>query len=242
MYTQSSLLKFVKSLQNKKKTQSGGMNVSWQLGSLLQEKSGFLASVLGTLMFQLLVVFAMFQIIPEDVETLKKIRSFFLMIILLQLAIIVVLAFVPMHPMLKFVLFTVFAVLIGITTKVALQKVPHEVIQTAILGTIAIFVTFAIVGAVLAGLGIDIGFIGLTLLICLFTLIIVSVVYLFMKQSSVINKVFAVFSLILFSLYIVYDTNIILQRDYQGDFITASLDYFLDVLNIFMNLIRFSQN
>lgn len=240
MYAQSSLLKMV---QKKNKTQSGGgFNVSWQLGTLLREKSGFLSAVLGTLMFQLLVVFAMFQIIPEDVETMKKIRSFFLMIILFQLGIIVILAFVPMHPMLKFVMFTLFAVLIGVTTKVALQKVPHEVIQTAILGTIAIFVTFAIVGAVLAGLGINIGFIGIALLICLFALIIVSVVYLFMKQSSVINKVLAIFSLLLFSVYIVYDTNIILQRDYQGDFITASLDYFLDVLNIFMNLIRFSQN
>lgn len=240
MYAQSSLLKMV---QKKNKTQSGGgFNVSWQLGTLLREKSGFLSAVLGTLMFQLLVVFAMFQIIPEDVETMKKIRSFFLMIILFQLGIIVILAFVPMHPMLKFVMFTLFAVLIGVTTKVALQKVPHEVIQSAILGTIAIFVTFAIVGAVLAGLGINIGFIGIALLICLFALIIVSVVYLFMKQSSVINKVLAIFSLLLFSVYIVYDTNIILQRDYQGDFITASLDYFLDVLNIFMNLIRFSQN
>ena len=240
MYAHSSLLKMV---QKKNKTQSGGgFNVSWQLGTLLRKKSGFLSAVLGTLMFQLLVVFAMFQIIPEDVETMKKIRSFFLMIILFQLGIIVVLAFVPMHPMLKFVMFTLFAVLIGVTTKVALQKVPHEVIQTAILGTIAIFVTFAIVGAVLAGLGINIGFIGIALLICLFALIIVSVVYLFMKQSSVINKVLAIFSLLLFSVYIVYDTNIILQRDYQGDFITASLDYFLDVLNIFMNLIRFSQN
>jgi protein lifeguard len=169
---------------------------------------------------------------------MKKIRSFFFMLVLFQLGIIIFLAFVPLHPILKFALFTLFAVLIGITTKVALQKVPHEVIQTAILGTIAIFVTFAIVGAVLAGLGIDIGFIG----VALFALIIVSVVYLFMKQSSVINKVLAIFSLLLFSVYIVYDTNIILQREYQGDFITASLDYFLDVLNIFMNLIRFSQN
>jgi FtsH-binding integral membrane protein len=44
----------------------------------------------------------------------------------------------------------------------------------------------------------------------------------------------------LFSVYIVYDTNIILQRDYGGDFISASLAYYLDIINIFSNLLSVS--
>jgi len=48
----------------------------------------------------------------------------------------------------------------------------------------------------------------------------------------------SVFSLLLFSMYIIYDTNAILQRNYYGDFIRASLDYYLDVLNIFVDLIN----
>jgi FtsH-binding integral membrane protein len=42
---------------------------------------------------------------------------------------------------------------------------------------------------------------------------------------------------VLFSLYIIYDTNHILQREYYGDFITASMDYYLDILNVFVNLL-----
>jgi FtsH-binding integral membrane protein len=34
-----------------------------------------------------------------------------------------------------------------------------------------------------------------------------------------------------------YDTNNILQRNYYGDFITASLDYYLDIINIFSGLL-----
>ena len=34
-----------------------------------------------------------------------------------------------------------------------------------------------------------------------------------------------------------YDTNSILQRNYNGDFITASLDYYLDIINIFSGLL-----
>ena len=41
------------------------------------------------------------------------------------------------------------------------------------------------------------------------------------------------------SLFIIYDTNIILQRNYEGDFITASIDYYLDILNIFISLINY---
>jgi FtsH-binding integral membrane protein len=48
--------------------------------------------------------------------------------------------------------------------------------------------------------------------------------------------------LLLFSVYVVYDTNSILQRNYNGDFITASLDYYLDILNIFSNLLSFGRD
>ena len=45
----------------------------------------------------------------------------------------------------------------------------------------------------------------------------------------------------LFSVYIIYDTNSILQRDYGGDFISASLAYYLDIINIFSNLLSTSE-
>jgi FtsH-binding integral membrane protein len=48
-------------------------------------------------------------------------------------------------------------------------------------------------------------------------------------------KGLSVVGLMLFSLFVVYDTNTILQRNYYGDFITASLDYYLDIINIFLN-------
>ncbi len=55
-------------------------------------------------------------------------------------------------------------------------------------------------------------------------------------------KAMSMFGLGLFSLYIVYDTNRLLQRDYYGDFVTAALDYYLDILNIFLDLVNLGQN
>ena len=45
----------------------------------------------------------------------------------------------------------------------------------------------------------------------------------------------------LFSVYIIYTTNSILQEDYNGDFITASLDYYLEIFNIFVSLLGLSE-
>ena len=64
----------------------------------------------------------------------------------------------------------------------------------------------------------------------------------FIPSSSLTKKIITICSLLLFSVYIVYDTNSILQRNYYGDFITASMDYYLDILNIFVNLISFGRD
>ena len=57
-------------------------------------------------------------------------------------------------------------------------------------------------------------------------------------QLSTAKKTLSYIGLGLFSLFVVYDTNQILSRDYNGDFITASMDYYLDILNLFTNLLN----
>ena len=86
--------------------------------------------------------------------------------------------------------------------------------------------------------GIQLGFkTALVLLFALLALIIISIVQYFIVQSSFLKKLIVITSLLLFSVYIVYDTNSILQRNYDGDFITASLNYYLDLINIFSALL-----
>jgi FtsH-binding integral membrane protein len=78
---------------------------------------------------------------------------------------------------------------------------------------------------------------ALILFFALLALIIISIVQYFIVQSSLLKKLLVIGSLIIFSIYIVYDTNTILQRDYSGDFISASLNYYLDLINIFTALL-----
>jgi FtsH-binding integral membrane protein len=81
---------------------------------------------------------------------------------------------------------------------------------------------------------------GLGLFYALLFIFMMLIVEIFIIQSSLLYKIIVVSLLMLFSVYIVYDTNQILQRDYSGDFITASLDYYLDIINIFSNLLSLS--
>jgi len=97
------------------------------------------------------------------------------------------------------------------------------------------------VALILFGINLSRNF-GLALLNGLLILILTSIVFMFMGTYSLLIKIFASAGLFLFSLYIVYDTNSILQRDYYGDFITASLDYYLDIINIFVNMISLGNN
>ena len=95
------------------------------------------------------------------------------------------------------------------------------------------------VGLLITSMGITMSpKLGFILLVALLLLIIVSIVSMFMKSYDTYHKAISVFALLLFSIFIIYDTNTILQRNYLGDFITASIDYYLDILNIFINLIN----
>ena len=82
--------------------------------------------------------------------------------------------------------------------------------------------------------------ISLGLFFALLVLLIGSIVQYFIYLSSILKKTLLGFTLLLFSVYLVYATNIIEQRDYSGDVITASLDYYLELFNIFMALLYYT--
>jgi FtsH-binding integral membrane protein len=168
-------------------------------------------------------------------------QSFWLMIF--ELGIIILLALVPMPSWLKFILFSCFSYLFGITLSYLNTPSNTAIIQASIVGTISIFASMFLLGLILILFGVQLGLnVGLFLFFSLLALILFNIISVFMNAFSVTYKVITVIGMLLFSLYIVYDTNIIIQREYYGDFITASMDYYLDILNIFINFVTFYEN
>jgi FtsH-binding integral membrane protein len=210
-----------------------------QLFKLISEKRVFFALILATLVSQLSITYYVSENVKiEEEDGKKKINSKLIGAYVAIFVIILILAFITMPPWLKFILFSLFSTAFGIILGYRKSGIDPGIVKSALVGTASIFVTMFTFGLALIASGIKLGFkFGLGLLVALFFLVIVSIVQIFIAQSSLLKKILVIGSLMVFSLYIMYDTNNILQRNYSGDFITASLDYYLDIINIFSGLL-----
>jgi len=213
-----------------------------QLFKLIYEKKSFFALILITLVIQLYITYYVSENFDiekdEDPKTFnpKLITAYITAFIL-----ILILALITMPPELKFILFSLFSCAFGIILGYRKSLYDPNTIKTAYIGTISIFVSMFAFGVALIASNIRLVYMFvLTLFFALLFLLIISIVQFFIIQSSFLYKILVICSLMLFSVYIVYDTNSILQRDYGGDFISASLAYYLDIINIFSNLLSVS--
>ena len=156
----------------------------------------------------------------------------------IQLVIIYILVLIPMPPIVKFIVFGIFSWTFGLSMSHLKTKYDPQMLDIAIKGALAIFGLMLTVGVVLVGGGIRLGYqFGSLLFDALLALIIAKIVNMFGPQLSIVKKALSYVGLGLFSLFIIWDTNNVLDRDYKGDFITASMDYYLDILNLFSNLL-----
>jgi len=210
-----------------------------QLFKLISEKKGFFALILATLISQLSITYYVSENVKiEEEDGKKKINKKIIGAYIAVLVIILILAFISMPSWLKFIFFSLFSCAFGVILGYRKSGIDPGIVKSALVGTASIFVTMFAFGVALIASGIKLGFkFGFGLLVALSFLIIVSIVQIFIAESSLLKKILVIGSLLIFSLYIMYDTNSILQRNYNGDFITASLDYYLDIINIFKDLL-----
>lgn len=212
------------------------------LFKLITDKKEFFIMVFANLIAQLGITYYVMEKVnldPNDTETKKQLRY----LGYLQILIIIIIAFVPMPSWLKLIFFCGFSAGWGYLFSPLRQVVGEDALKMAMMGTISIFALMFALGLGLILSGIQLGYkIGLMLFYFLLILLLIRIVQLFIPTSSLTKKIITICSLLLFSVYIVYDTNSILQRNYYGDFITASMDYYLDILNIFVNLLSFGRD
>jgi FtsH-binding integral membrane protein len=214
-----------------------------QLFKLIYEKKSFFALILITLVIQLYITYYVSENfdIEKDEDT-KTFNPKLITAYITAFIIILILALITMPPELKFILFSLFSCAFGIILGYRKSLYDPNTIKTAYIGTISIFVSMFTFGVALIASNIRLGYMfGLAMFFALLFLLIISIVQFFIIQSSFLYKILVICSLMLFSVYIVYDTNSILQRDYGGDFISASLAYYLDIINIFSNLLSTSE-
>ena len=206
------------------------------LFKLITTKKEFFIMIFANLIVQLGITYYVMEKINIDPNN-KNTSLYRILAFVLILVLAISIAVLPLPSWLKFILFSITSALWGYIFSKLRLVVGEDNIKTAMTGAISIFALMFAFGFGLIVSGIKLGFkFGLILFELLTFLLIVRIVQIFIPTSSLIKKIITIFSLLLFSVYIIYDTNSILQRNYNGDFIRASMDYYLDIINIFTNL------
>lgn len=220
----------------------GGENIlkggvkSANLIKLMYEKSNFLILVYANLIVQLGITY---YIMEKTNKNNINIWALFAA----QLILIFIIILIPMPEFIKFLLFCLFSYIFGLMLSNLKKKYSTTMINTAIQGALAVFAVMLVSGVALLAGGINLGYqFGSILFWALLGLIVARLVFVNGMNLSFFNKILSFIGIILFAIYVLYDTNTILQRNYGWDFITASLDYYLDILNLFTNILDFSNN
>jgi len=220
---------------------------------LMRNKSGLLNCIFFTLITQIALTMGFIKILNiTDITStiISRYKSsmgmsvilFILFIISLFLIYIMIKSSLSYSQ--KYMVFTLFSFIEAFFLHIILSIYSDETIEFAFYSTIAIFVSLFIFGLIVVYLGYDLSWLGLLLFMSLFILIITQLIFMFIGNYETYKKVFAVISLTIFVLYIIYDTNkILLKYNNTTDYcIIGALDYYLDILNIFIDLLRLSDD
>ena len=193
--------------------------------SNLQKKIPFMAGVFGHLIFQTFVAYRAAEATSRNAYMKDIARSNALLIGVIGLVILLLLTLLRLPVPVKVLLFTMLAYIAGMT----LHNVPN--LQEALLETVGIFIAMLVAGILTVKMGYNLDLLGRILFFSLLTILIARIINTYVRRRSetlVPSKIIS----ILFALFVVYDTNKILQRNYGGNFVDASLDYFLDIINL----------
>ena len=117
-----------------------------------------------------------------------------------------------------------------------------KIVEAAAYSTLVNFLLMFAFGLIIVYFGYDLTWLGILLFISLLVIITIQFIHMFAEQSESFTKNMSYVTVVIFSLYILYDTNRILlkyQND-KSDCIRGAMDYYLDIINLFTNYLSIS--
>lgn len=212
--------------------------------ALLRKKKELMFCIFLTLIFQLVVTTITMKLDYKH-QLLEK-QS--IIVIIIGIIITFVLIYLMVSTKLPFIVkqlvFVLFSIIWGLLLSQGIHAIKDpKIIEGAALATLINTLLMLIVGFVIVYMGVDLGWMGIYLMMGLFVLITISFIRVFTPESPMVNKVVSCVSIILFSMFILYDTNnILLKYNGKDDCIRGGLDYYLDIFNLFTNYLNLENN
>ena len=218
------------------------MGSLYNFSKLIHKKKNLLRCIFTTLLLQLIVTTLTFVFIYKN-KFIKRQHAGGLLSGLIFITFAIVLIYVMTSSNITFteraLLFTLFSIVQGLFLGFNLQYVRANTILGALLFTGILFIMMLLVGFLMVYFQIDLSWLGIILFFLLLGLIVTRIMTFFGNSSRSYDYMITLFALLLFSVYIVYDTNTILMRydsvKYERDCILGALDYYLDIINIFVS-------
>lgn len=184
----------------------------------------FLSKVFANLIFQAFVAYGSAKTIIEDEKLSDVVAANMLKYTIAYIVALLMFAFTN-NIITRFALFTVLSILTG----AFLSQTGARNVKGALLDAITIFIGMFVLGVATHLMGYDLRVLGPVLIMALLGLIIARL-FTGASYSRIVVALFAIF--------VVYDTDAILKRNYDGNFVRASFDYFVDILNMFSGLLE----
>ena len=191
-----------------------------------QGKMTFMSKVFANLFFQAFLAYSTAKAVIESKEMTEQTMRNSLTIFISMLALIIALTFFRFSTGVKFILFSLLSILVGALMS-SVKNLDKEALKEALAGTIGIFVVMFLAGVASTQFNIDMVPIALGLFFVYLATLFVS----FFKRGT--SKIFVA----IFSAFILVETNLMLRKNYPGDFVNGSLDYFIDIINLFTRLL-----
>lgn len=213
-----------------------------------QNQFSYIIKIYTLLVIELIVTFSIIFFLRGYDTNIKNIieDTNILLYIILSLALIVVIVFLPDNTPtpIKLAIFTLFAILKGIIIHLIAKDLDYVTLEAAMYSTILTFVGMSMVAFTLYKFKYDIGWIGIYLFAALIGLLIAHVVMMFKPPDKNIKRILLYIGIIIFSLFIVYDTNEVLldkYNIYKNDFVTPALNFYIDFINIFTRFLHLEE-
>ena len=145
---------------------------------------------------------------------------------------------------LQFIFVVLFTMFVGALLHSLTLYVPVVLIDQDLIGTICTFMTLTCFIILTLYMNIEISWMWIYILAGIFGLILAFMLNKYVKSNMHDAKELPLWhnvliwgGTILFSIYIMYNTNVVLHMDYKGDYFQASLEFYLSFLNIFTRLL-----
>ncbi|XAR57157.1 hypothetical protein NMG60_11025197 [Bertholletia excelsa] len=206
-----------------------------------QLRWGFIRKVYGILAVQLVLttVVSLVTVLYSPVNELLRGNSG-LMLFLLFLPLILLwplYVYQHKHP-LNLAILGAFTVCLSLTVGVSCANIDGRIVLEALVLTSAVVASLTGYTFWASKKGKDFSFLGPILFTGLFTLIFAGFIQMFFPLGSTSDAIYGGIGAVIFSGYIVYDTDNLIKRFTYDDYIWASVNLYLDILNLFLTILR----